>query len=192
MASIGHMTRMTRPRAVIRFSTVNDHHGQGFSGQQALDSFPFSVAARHKPSRTQVDVSAIVHNPISALSNFRGRYEDFQECFALWCKEEPHGAEGIYNTISRHMEDQIHVRLVNLLTTLFVLTMKAIRQAVRQFSRSLTCGRASMFYTASLPMRALENNGVKPEGKISGERIWIHTLQFAPGLSPYWRQRWKS
>ncbi|KAF9244651.1 hypothetical protein BU15DRAFT_41902 [Melanogaster broomeanus] len=35
-------------------------------------------------------------------------YEDFQECFALWCKEEPHGAEGIFNTISRHMEDQIH------------------------------------------------------------------------------------
>ncbi|KIJ65118.1 hypothetical protein HYDPIDRAFT_111015 [Hydnomerulius pinastri MD-312] len=35
-------------------------------------------------------------------------HEDFQECFALWCKEEPHGAEGIFNTISRHMEDQIH------------------------------------------------------------------------------------
>ncbi|KAH7885834.1 hypothetical protein F5I97DRAFT_1159571 [Phlebopus sp. FC_14] len=35
-------------------------------------------------------------------------YEDFQECFSLWCKEEPHGAEGIFNTISRHMEDQIH------------------------------------------------------------------------------------
>ncbi|KAG6332660.1 hypothetical protein ID866_6428 [Astraeus odoratus] len=35
-------------------------------------------------------------------------YEDFQECFALWCKEEPHGAEGIFNAISRHMEDQIH------------------------------------------------------------------------------------
>ncbi|KAI6010785.1 hypothetical protein F5J12DRAFT_821710 [Pisolithus orientalis] len=35
-------------------------------------------------------------------------YEDFQECFALWCKEEPHGAEGIFNTISRHMEDQVH------------------------------------------------------------------------------------
>ncbi|KAI6152441.1 hypothetical protein BKA82DRAFT_4111324 [Pisolithus tinctorius] len=35
-------------------------------------------------------------------------YEDFQECFALWCKGEPHGAEGIFNTISRHMEDQVH------------------------------------------------------------------------------------
>ncbi|KIM57225.1 hypothetical protein SCLCIDRAFT_1219691 [Scleroderma citrinum Foug A] len=35
-------------------------------------------------------------------------YEDFQECFTLWCKEEPHGAEGIFNTISRHMEDQVH------------------------------------------------------------------------------------
>ncbi|KAF9219799.1 hypothetical protein BS17DRAFT_788798 [Gyrodon lividus] len=35
-------------------------------------------------------------------------HEDFQECFALWCKEEPHGAEAIFNTISRHMEDQIH------------------------------------------------------------------------------------
>ncbi|KAI6042061.1 hypothetical protein EDC04DRAFT_3109234 [Pisolithus marmoratus] len=35
-------------------------------------------------------------------------YEDFQDCFALWCKEEPHGAEGIFNTISRHMEDHVH------------------------------------------------------------------------------------
>lgn len=37
------------------------------------------------------------------------RYEDFQECFALWCKEEPHGAEGVFSTLSRHMEDQIRV-----------------------------------------------------------------------------------
>ena len=44
----------------------------------------------------------------------RHRYEDFQECFALWCKEEPHGAEGIFNTISRHMEDQIHVCIAHL------------------------------------------------------------------------------
>jgi len=43
----------------------------------------------------------------------RDRYEDFQECFALWCKEEPHGAEGIFNTVSRHMEDQIHVCTTN-------------------------------------------------------------------------------
>ncbi|KAG2039935.1 hypothetical protein BDR03DRAFT_1090297 [Suillus americanus] len=41
-------------------------------------------------------------------------YEDFQECFTLWCKEEPHGAEGIFNTVSRHMEDQIHQSCENL------------------------------------------------------------------------------
>ncbi|EJD07353.1 uncharacterized protein FOMMEDRAFT_100544 [Fomitiporia mediterranea MF3/22] len=31
-------------------------------------------------------------------------YEDFSECFELWCKEEPDGASGVYNTISLHME----------------------------------------------------------------------------------------
>lgn len=56
---------------------------------------------------------AIVNHPnIGALE--RDRYEDFQECFTLWCKEEPHGAEGIFNTLSRHMEDQIHVCIANL------------------------------------------------------------------------------
>ncbi|KAH7913825.1 hypothetical protein BJ138DRAFT_536290 [Hygrophoropsis aurantiaca] len=34
-------------------------------------------------------------------------YDDFKECFALWCKEEPDGAIGVFNTVSRHMEDQI-------------------------------------------------------------------------------------
>ncbi|KAH7922604.1 hypothetical protein BV22DRAFT_1131311 [Leucogyrophana mollusca] len=34
-------------------------------------------------------------------------YDDFRECFALWCKEEPDGAIGVFNTVSRHMEDQI-------------------------------------------------------------------------------------
>ncbi|KAI5124238.1 hypothetical protein M0805_005087 [Coniferiporia weirii] len=31
-------------------------------------------------------------------------YEEFAECFELWCKEEPDGASGVYNTISLHME----------------------------------------------------------------------------------------
>ncbi|KAI6138811.1 hypothetical protein BKA82DRAFT_4231190, partial [Pisolithus tinctorius] len=35
-------------------------------------------------------------------------YKYSQECFVLWCKEEPHRAEGIFNTISWHMEDQVH------------------------------------------------------------------------------------
>ncbi|KLO19126.1 hypothetical protein SCHPADRAFT_912906 [Schizopora paradoxa] len=34
-------------------------------------------------------------------------YEEFSECFELWCKEEPDGASGVYNTISRHMEHLI-------------------------------------------------------------------------------------
>ncbi|KAI6148929.1 hypothetical protein BKA82DRAFT_4142824 [Pisolithus tinctorius] len=42
-----------------------------------------------------------------AIHRAAHKYEDFQECFALWCKEEPHGAEGIFNIISWHMEDQV-------------------------------------------------------------------------------------
>ncbi|KAI0917965.1 hypothetical protein AcV5_002760 [Taiwanofungus camphoratus] len=34
-------------------------------------------------------------------------YEDFTECFSLWCEEQPENASGIFTTVSRHMEDLI-------------------------------------------------------------------------------------
>ncbi|KIM83167.1 hypothetical protein PILCRDRAFT_819948 [Piloderma croceum F 1598] len=34
-------------------------------------------------------------------------YEDFGECFSLWCDEQPDGASVVFNTISRHMEKHI-------------------------------------------------------------------------------------
>jgi len=34
-------------------------------------------------------------------------YEDFGECFSLWCDEQPDGASVVFNIISRHMEKLI-------------------------------------------------------------------------------------
>ncbi|EPT01287.1 hypothetical protein FOMPIDRAFT_1023371 [Fomitopsis schrenkii] len=34
-------------------------------------------------------------------------YEDFTECFAIWCEEQPENAPRIFTTVSRHMEDSI-------------------------------------------------------------------------------------
>ncbi|KAG1723245.1 uncharacterized protein EDB91DRAFT_1173184 [Suillus paluster] len=66
---------------------------------------PDSKRWTHFHSALQLAISRAAH---------KWTYEDFQECFALWCKEEPHGAEGIFNTVSRHMEDQIHQSCENL------------------------------------------------------------------------------
>ncbi|KAJ3551013.1 hypothetical protein NM688_g4951 [Phlebia brevispora] len=38
-------------------------------------------------------------------------YEDFTECFSLWCEEEPDASSSVYNTVSQHMESLITVRL---------------------------------------------------------------------------------
>jgi hypothetical protein len=37
-------------------------------------------------------------------------YDDFAECFSLWCEEQPDGADGVFKEISRHMESLIAVR----------------------------------------------------------------------------------
>ncbi|TFY62280.1 hypothetical protein EVJ58_g3965 [Rhodofomes roseus] len=37
-------------------------------------------------------------------------YEDFTECFSIWCEEQPENAPRIFTTVSRHMEDSITVR----------------------------------------------------------------------------------
>ncbi|KAH9829995.1 uncharacterized protein C8Q71DRAFT_385636 [Rhodofomes roseus] len=34
-------------------------------------------------------------------------YEDFTECFSIWCEEQPENAPRIFTTVSRHMEDSI-------------------------------------------------------------------------------------
>ncbi|ETW79332.1 hypothetical protein HETIRDRAFT_324225 [Heterobasidion irregulare TC 32-1] len=33
-------------------------------------------------------------------------YEDFVECFPLWCEEEKNGASGVFNTVSRFVENE--------------------------------------------------------------------------------------
>ncbi|KII87251.1 hypothetical protein PLICRDRAFT_42888 [Plicaturopsis crispa FD-325 SS-3] len=37
-------------------------------------------------------------------------YEDFSECFELWCKEQPDGANAVFNAVSAHMETEIAKR----------------------------------------------------------------------------------
>ncbi|KAG1854844.1 hypothetical protein DFJ58DRAFT_913997 [Suillus subalutaceus] len=70
-----------------------------------MKTAPDSKRWTHFHSALQLAISRSAH---------KWTYEDFQECFTLWCKEEPHGAEGIFNTVSRHMEDQIHQSCENL------------------------------------------------------------------------------
>lgn len=36
-------------------------------------------------------------------------YEDFAECFSLWCEEQPDGAKGIFSGVARHIENEITV-----------------------------------------------------------------------------------
>ena len=39
------------------------------------------------------------------------RWEDFTECFPAFCKEEGDRAQGVFNTLSKHMESALVVRL---------------------------------------------------------------------------------
>lgn len=34
-------------------------------------------------------------------------YEDFTECFALWCEEQPDASSSVFNTVAQHMESLI-------------------------------------------------------------------------------------
>ncbi|KAI0316185.1 hypothetical protein OF83DRAFT_1173143 [Amylostereum chailletii] len=34
-------------------------------------------------------------------------YKDFQECFPLWCEEQPKTSEGVFSTVSQYMERHI-------------------------------------------------------------------------------------
>ena len=37
------------------------------------------------------------------------RYEDFAECFSLWCEEEPDSSSSVCSTIANHLESSITV-----------------------------------------------------------------------------------
>ena len=72
--------------------------GQDTIRQQTLDSFPFGAAACHNRAVHKWTYVMLVNYNTDVLEC--DRYDDFQKCFTLWCKKEPHGAEGILNTIS--------------------------------------------------------------------------------------------
>ncbi|TFY66329.1 hypothetical protein EVG20_g4757 [Dentipellis fragilis] len=44
-------------------------------------------------------------------------YEDFAECFPLWCDEQPEGAEAVFGTVSRFVESQITTQCNELFAT---------------------------------------------------------------------------
>jgi len=46
------------------------------------------------------------------------RWENFTECFPVFCKEEGDRAQGVFNTLSRHMESSLVVRFY--LPTIFL------------------------------------------------------------------------
>lgn len=41
------------------------------------------------------------------------RWENFTECFPVFCKEEGDRAQGVFNTLSRHMESSLVVCLTS-------------------------------------------------------------------------------
>ena len=88
-----------------------------------MELLSLGAAARHTAFVAQVDVSALVNRKAVAriMCGFRMlahtrrghiRYEDFTECYALWCEEEPDASSSVYNTVSQHMESLITVRPV--------------------------------------------------------------------------------
>ena len=46
----------------------------------------------------------------SIFSQIVHRWENFTECFPVFCKEEGDRAQGVFNTLSRHMESSLVVR----------------------------------------------------------------------------------
>ena len=69
------------------------------------------VAAGDSAFCPQVDVS--VSNVALGLifSWVVHRWENFTECFPVFCKEEGDRAQGVFNTLSRHMESSLVVSL---------------------------------------------------------------------------------
>ncbi|KAH8097015.1 hypothetical protein BXZ70DRAFT_943956 [Cristinia sonorae] len=49
-------------------------------------------------------------------STHKWTFEDFSECFSLWCEEEPAASATVLNTIVQHMETDITSRVDELLT----------------------------------------------------------------------------
>ncbi|CAL1715548.1 unnamed protein product [Somion occarium] len=48
-------------------------------------------------------------------STHKWTYEDFTECFSLWCEEEPEASSALFNTVAQHMESGITSRCEELL-----------------------------------------------------------------------------
>lgn len=55
------------------------------------------------------------------------RYEDFTECFSLWCEEQPDASSSVFNTVAQHMESLITVRVSALNASPDVFTPKEER-----------------------------------------------------------------
>ncbi|KAK7687325.1 hypothetical protein QCA50_009831 [Cerrena zonata] len=49
-------------------------------------------------------------------STHKWTYEDFTECFSLWCEEQPEASATLFNTVAQHMESNITNRCEDLLT----------------------------------------------------------------------------
>jgi len=48
-------------------------------------------------------------------STHKWTYEDFTECFSLWCEEEPASSSTVFSTVAQHMESGITNRVDELL-----------------------------------------------------------------------------
>ena len=68
-------------------------------------------------------------------------YEDFAECFSLWCDEQPENAATIFNLVSGRLESSITVRLCSFSSVPLACTHREAtpsRRIARNCSRSTT------------------------------------------------------
>ena len=106
-------------------------------------------------------------------------WENFTECFPVFCKEQGDQARGVFNTLSRHMESSLTVCSYSLLIS------SAHDSFRRQRTSSLTkssSNSVSMIFTRLSWMRSLGNKRGW-FGRMSGERTFILALPL--GREPY-------
>ncbi|KAI6138310.1 hypothetical protein BKA82DRAFT_4240848 [Pisolithus tinctorius] len=99
-----------------------------------------------------------------AINRAAHKYKDSQECFALWCKEEPHGAEGIFNTISWHMEDQVHASCEQLFKDY------SIRENINTLHTVVTEARAGKQCT-EVDRKDLWKEDLDPQGAVRARTV---------------------
>lgn len=114
--------------------------------------------------------------PIDRMSLHRyllaTRYEDFAECFALWCNEHPDGSSAVFGQISRHMESLISVRSSNYPRLVQILTCTIQDNCEEVFAEYNLKENIDSLHAVVTDARARKQNG-----QTSGEDVWRENIE---------------